>query len=89
MLTPRQRQVILYIQDRTDAGRRPPTYQQIGKKLRIKSKSGVHRLIHSLIERGYLMQPMIYGRTVQIKRVKPQYAAFVFDRKNKTFKRLK
>ncbi len=89
MLTPRQRQVILYIQDHTDAGLRPPTYQQIGDKLQIKSKSGVHRLIHSLIERGYLTQTMTYSRLVQIKRVEPRYAAFVFDRKKKTFKHLK
>lgn len=53
-LTPRQAECLLFIEARLMLTRVCPSYDEIRLHLGSKSKSGVHRLVDGLVERGYL-----------------------------------
>lgn len=67
-LTRRQAEVLAFIRARCAAGIVSPTYQEIADHFGI-AKSNVHRMVHALIERGYLRQ--IHGRQQTIAPVEP------------------
>lgn len=54
MLTKKQRDLLLYINERMSAGDIAPSFDEMKEALGLKSKSGIHRLISALVERGYL-----------------------------------
>ena len=54
MLTRKQRDLLLFIHDRMTAGDVAPSFEEMKDALGLKSKSGIHRLINALVERGYL-----------------------------------
>lgn len=54
-LTPRQAECLKFLRDRQRAGKVPPTYQEMADHFGI-VKSNVHRMIHALMERGYVQQ---------------------------------
>ena len=54
MLTKKQRDLLLYINERMSAGDIAPSFDEMKDALGLKSKSGIHRLISGLVERGYL-----------------------------------
>ena len=51
-LTPRQRAVLLFIDGYIRQRGHSPTHQEIAQAMGLKAKSGVHRLLHGLKERG-------------------------------------
>ena len=53
-LTPRQSDALEFIRAEAAAGRPAPSIAEIGTKLGLSSKAGVHRLLHGLRERGYV-----------------------------------
>lgn len=54
MLTARQAELLTYIADGIRTQGRSPTYEQLTSSMRIRSRSGIHRLVTELEERGYL-----------------------------------
>jgi repressor LexA len=88
MMTPRMRKTMLYVQDLVDATGVPPTLDEICEHLEMSSRSGAHRIVSSLVERGYLRRVRQARRGIVIRqRVEPMFAAFVFDDDAKEFRR--
>ena len=54
MLTAKQRELLLFIDQRLKAGGISPSFDEMREALDLKSKSGVHRLISALEERGFI-----------------------------------
>ena len=62
MLTQRQHQLLQFIQSYSSDHGVPPSFEEMRDALKLKSKSGIHRLITGLEERGLLPTPA-RGRT--------------------------
>lgn len=64
-LTPRQRDLLIYIDGHIKAQGCAPSYDEMCVAIGIASKSGIHRLVNGLEERGYLRR--WYGRRRSIE----------------------
>ena len=54
MLTKKQNQLLNYLIESIESTGISPSYQEICLKLSLKSKSGIHRIVNGLEERGYI-----------------------------------
>ena len=54
MLTLKQNQLLTFLIKRLEEHGVSPSYEEICKELSLKSKSGIHRIVRSLEERGYI-----------------------------------
>ena len=54
MLTQKQRDLLFYIHEHMEGSDVPPSFEEMKEALGLKSKSGIHRLISALEERGYI-----------------------------------
>ena len=54
MLTQKQRQLLIFINEKIHKTGTSPSYEEMKSALSLKSKSGIHRLINGLEERGFL-----------------------------------
>ena len=54
MLTAKQRELLLFIDARLKESGISPSFDEMREALDLKSKSGVHRLISALEERGFI-----------------------------------
>ena len=54
MLTAKQRELLLFIDNRLNESGISPSFDEMREALELKSKSGVHRLISALEERGFI-----------------------------------
>ncbi len=54
MLTRKQNELLTYLISEIEKNGVSPSYEEICKELNLKSKSGIHRIIKSLEERGYI-----------------------------------
>jgi len=54
MLTQKQRDLLMFIYDYTARTGLSPSFEEMKEGLDLKSKSGIHRLINALVERGFL-----------------------------------
>ncbi len=68
MLTQRQLQLLTYIHNYVREHRVPPSFDEMRHALQLKSKSGVHRLISGLEERGYIRRLAYRARALEIVR---------------------
>ncbi len=73
MLTKKQRELLLLINDRMQAGEIAPSFDEMREALGLKSKSGIHRLITGLVERGYLERLPNRARALEVKRLPEGY----------------
>jgi SOS-response transcriptional repressor LexA len=65
-LTPKQSRLLYFIRAQIDASGVAPTFADMALALGIKSKSGIHRIVTGLEERGYVERnPRLY-RSIQI-----------------------
>ena len=69
MLTKKQRELLLFIHDRMKTGDIAPSFEEMKEALSLKSKSGIHRLITSLVERGYLERLPNRARALEVKKL--------------------
>lgn len=69
MLTQKQRELLLYIHESMKDGDVSPSFDEMRDALGLKSKSGIHRLINALVDRGYLERLPHRARAIQIKRL--------------------
>ena len=69
MLTSKQHQLLLFINQRlTDSGV-SPSFDEMKDALGLKSKSGVHRLINALEERGFIRRMANRARALEVLRL--------------------
>jgi len=66
MLTAKQQQLLLFIKDRLESGGISPSFDEMKDALGLKSKSGVHRLINALEERGFIKRLANRARALEI-----------------------
>lgn len=69
MLTKKQRQLLLYIHEQMSDSDVAPSFDEMKEALGLKSKSGIHRLITALEERGYLERLPQKARALAIKKL--------------------
>ena len=69
MLTRKQRDLLLFIHKRLGEDDVPPSFEEMKNALGLKSKSGIHRLISGLEERGYIERLPHRARALEIKKL--------------------
>jgi repressor LexA len=87
MLTRKQHELLLFIRDRLEAESVPPSFDEMKDALGLKSKSGIHRLITALEERGFIRRLPHRARALEVIRlpeesipqVKPAFAPSVIE----------
>ena len=79
MLTRKQHELICFINDRLGETGVSPSFEEMKEALDLKSKSGVHRLISALEERGFLRRLPNRARALEVirmpERTEPKRAA--------------
>ena len=66
MLTRKQQELLLYIHERILEDGVPPSFDEMKDALELKSKSGIHRLITALEERGFIRRLANRARALEI-----------------------
>jgi len=74
VLTRKQNELLLFINKRLNDGGVSPSFDEMKEALRLKSKSGIHRLITGLEERGFLRRLPHRARALQVLKL-PETAA--------------
>lgn len=79
MLTKKQRELLILIHERMAEGDVAPSFEEMKEALGLKSKSGIHRLISGLVERGYLERLPHRARALQVKKLPEGYSPAAND----------
>ncbi len=66
MLTSKQNELLRFIHDRLESSGVSPSFEEMKDALNLKSKSGVHRLIGALEERGFIRRLPNRARALEI-----------------------
>ena len=66
MLTKKQKNLLLYINKKLRSSGISPSYEEMKVSLNLKSKSGIHRLISALEERGFLKRLPHKARALEV-----------------------
>ncbi len=66
MLTKKQRDLLIYINDYIQKTGLSPSFEEMKDGLDLKSKSGIHRLINALVERGFLERLPNKARALEV-----------------------
>ena len=66
MLTRKQLELLSFIKQRTEADGVPPSFDEMKEALDLRSKSGIHRLITALEERGFIRRLAHRARALEI-----------------------
>src|SRR5580698_3848788 len=69
MLTRKQKELLLLIRDRMASEGVPPSFDAMKDALGLRSKSGIHRLITGLEERGFIKRLPHRARALEITRL--------------------
>jgi repressor LexA len=66
MLTKKQRNLLLFINKKIRSSGVSPSYEEMKTSLNLKSKSGIHRLISALEERGFIKRLAHKARALEV-----------------------
>jgi repressor LexA len=66
MLTKKQKNLLLFINKKLRSTGISPSYEEMKKSLNLKSKSGIHRLISALEERGFIKRLAHKARALEV-----------------------
>ncbi|MFQ5346390.1 MAG: transcriptional repressor LexA [Rhodothalassiaceae bacterium] len=69
MLTAKQRQLLLYIHDCLEKSGVSPSYDEMREALGLRSKSGIHRLVTALEDRGFIRRLPNRARALEVLRL--------------------
>ena len=69
MLTAKQHELLMFIHDRLDESGVRPSFDEMREALDLKSKSGVHRLISALEERGFIRRLPNRARALEVLKI--------------------
>jgi repressor LexA len=79
MLTSKQHELLCFIHDRLEASGISPSFEEMKEALDLKSKSGIHRLISALEERGFIRRLANRARALEILKM-PERTGLVSGR---------
>ena len=79
MLTRKQHELLLYINKRLSETGVSPSFEEMKEALDLKSKSGVHRLISALEERGFIRRLPNRARALEVLRMPDTKGGSVAD----------
>ncbi|MEP1169633.1 MAG: MarR family transcriptional regulator, partial [Alphaproteobacteria bacterium] len=68
MLTRKQHELLMFIHERLKESGVPPSFDEMKDALDLRSKSGIHRLIRALEERGFIRRLPNRARAIEIVR---------------------
>src|SRR5258708_2808446 len=74
MLTRKQHELLMFIHERMKESGIPPSFDEMKDALDLRSKSGIHRLIKALEERGFIRRLPNRARALEVLRL-PESAA--------------
>jgi repressor LexA len=74
MLTRKQHELLVFIDRHLRSSGFSPSFEEMKEALQLKSKSGVHRLISALEERGFLRRRHHRARALEVLRLPPEAA---------------
>ena len=66
MLTSKQKELLVFINQRLDQDGVPPSFDEMKDALNLRSKSGIHRLITGLEERGFIKRLANRARAIEV-----------------------
>ena len=66
MLTKKQKELFVYLRDYISSNDFSPSFEEMKNAVNLKSKSGIHRLITSLEQRGYIKRLKHKARAMEI-----------------------
>ena len=69
MLTRKQHELLMFIHERLKESGIPPSFDEMKDALDLKSKSGIHRLIKALEERGFIRRLPNRARALEVIRM--------------------
>jgi len=69
MLTPKQYELLMFIHERLKESGIPPSFDEMKEALDLRSKSGIHRLITALEERGFIRRLPNRARALEVIRL--------------------
>jgi repressor LexA len=75
MLTRKQHELLLFINERLQATGISPSFDEMKEALDLKSKSGIHRLISALEERGFIRRLAHRARALEVLKLPDSSAA--------------
>ncbi|MGE4014654.1 MAG: LexA family protein, partial [Alphaproteobacteria bacterium] len=75
MLTRKQHELLVFINDHLGKSGVSPSFDEMKDALKLKSKSGIHRLITGLEERGFIRRLAHRARALEVVRM-PETAAY-------------
>ena len=71
MLTKKQKELFVYLKDYISSNEISPSFEEMKNAVNLKSKSGIHRLITSLEQRGYINRLKHKARAMEIAKELP------------------
>ena len=71
MLTKKQKELFVYLNDYISSNNISPSFEEMKNAVNLKSKSGIHRLITSLEQRGYIRRLKHKARAMEITKTLP------------------
>jgi repressor LexA len=80
MLTKKQHELLIFIQSRLAEDGISPSFEEMKDALNLKSKSGIHRLISGLEERGFIRRLAHRARALDVVRLPPGIPPALADR---------
>lgn len=89
MLTKKQHQLLVFIRERMAAEGVAPSFDEMKEALNLKSKSGIHRLITALEERGFLRRLPHRARALEVLKLPENAAERLADRNGERAQREK
>ena len=79
MLTKKQRELLLFLDERISQSGITPSFEEMKKKVGLKSKSGIHRLISALEDRGFIKKLPFKARAIEILKLPKTKQKFLDD----------
>lgn len=76
MLTVKQRNLLVFLRDYIREKGRSPTYDEMRLGLNLRSKSGIHRMICALEERGFVRRVPAQARCIEIAKMPEAVVSF-------------
>ncbi len=73
MLTRKQHELLMFIHERVKESGVPPSFDEMKDALDLKSKSGIHRIITALEERGFIRRLKNRARALEIIKLPESY----------------
>lgn len=83
MLTRKQHELLMFIHERMKESGVPPSFDEMKDALDLKSKSGIHRLITALEERGFIRRLPNRARAMEVVRLPDSMNPSLGGRKSK------